>query len=136
MKWLKIEKNVLKSPLSVSLSFFLLFVIGFHMQFFHMPINNTVVACWYWRQHIHNCCKCFHGLSRNTITDQMFTSNGLGSALGDEKWIFSKKDLVHNNLIRIENPIRALKSTEQFRLCFMSLFTIWQHILFQKFQQL
>ena len=58
-------------------------------------------------------------ISRNTKTDQMFTSNGLGSALGDEKWIFSKKDLVHNNLIRIENPIRALKSTEQFRLVFV-----------------
>ena len=56
-------------------------------------------------------------ISQNAITDQIFTSNGLDSALGDEKLIFSEKDLAHDNLTRSENPIRAMKSTEHFRLC-------------------
>ena len=57
----------------------------------------------------------------------MFTSNGLGSALGDEKWIFSKKDLVHNNLIRIENPIRAL--SQSVNRTIQTMFHVFVHNL-------
>ena len=56
-------------------------------------------------------------ISQNAITDQMFISNGLDSALGEETWIFSKKDLDFSIFDDLSNSDVKQSQIYDARLC-------------------